>query len=1024
MRNPDPDLNRFKLSLFFIYFLLGFQVFGQQTLPRFRHFSTDNGLSTSSVTSIVQDGEGKIWIGTHDGLNCFYGTFFKKYFQKDGPEAGLNQSAISSLVVAKNGLLWIGTYGGGINVMDPVSQEFLKTPVQVASLNWLQVNCLAEDRLGRIWIGCYEGLAVYDPQTRKLFKLETLPNSNKTIQVLNIAFDGDNNAFIGTPFDGLLVYSLENKFSFKSGIPFSQFKTKAKGIGFFNKIYCKNRSIIACTQSGIYNFFLNQNKIEISDYSQKIGPNLSVETETKAFLKDSEGRSWIAKGSGFVLFDRLGMEIKTDLPYKNRFQESSINELFQDKWGGIWIGSKEGLSYSHPQLGKFDSFSFSNFHQIQSFKIVWSVYTKDDVQFLLGTESGLFQFDSKNYKMAKIELPAGINDVVVYCFLETSKGSILAGTSMGLFELHKTNGKFRSKKVHTDVSGVISSIVQLRNGDFLFGTYDERGVYLVSNSGEIKNHFLHDPNSKTSLVNNSINCIVKGVDGDIWIGTDKGFSQFDQRRKSFDNTIWESSEQKRKISPLIYGIADFKDELWLGTFGSGIIVFDKGSRSFSRITTKEGLSNESIYQLQNKGDFVWASTNRGFCLIEKKRKKVKCFSESDGLQSDEYNHFASFKNPVSDKIYFGGLQGFDEVTAFKNPTNNNPPQVVLSSLFLLSDSGKTALPISSKNLILNPGEENLEIEFSALNYLMPEKNKYAYELEGTKHGRIYLGEKNKLTLIKLLPGKFILKIFASNNEGIWNTKPLEIAIEVRPHFWEKIWFKIMLGLAILIVIGLVFRLYLKARLRKQTVEFERQQAIKQERNRISADMHDDLGTGLTSIKMLSELVQIKSGQRDEPELKKIARYSEELIDNLNTIVWALNDGNDHLNHMLAYFRSYIKNQFEYKEMDLNLDISISQEMELWELSGGLRRNIFLILKESLHNVFKHSGADKVDIRFKASEGHLEFWIHDNGKGVDFEKINFGNGLRNLKNRALAIGGTLTMENKAGLTMFCRIKLYN
>jgi hypothetical protein len=341
---------------------------------------------------------------------------------------------------------------------------------------------------------------------------------------------------------------------------------------------------------------------------------------------------------------------------------------------------------------------------------------------------------------------------------------------------------------------------------------------------------------------------------------------------------------------------------------------------------------------------------------------------------------------------------------------------------------------SSRSLSLNTGnwlfehdEQNLEIEFAALNYLMPEKNAFAYELTGAGEKRIPLGSKNKITLVNLQPGTYVLRIFGSNNESTWSKQALQIGFTVKPPFWGTWWFRLLTGLLVLSIIILIFNLYLKARLREQTLDFEKKAAVRKERSRISAEMHDDLGSGLTSIKMLSELMNIRKGNMSGLELQKIAQRSDEMVESLNTIVWALNDRNDRLEHVIAYLRSYISSAFEDSNIALDLEVNTENAIRGLEIHGEMRRNIFLILKESINNIFKHSGASRAIIRINAASTGLSMEIIDNGKGIDPEKTSStGNGLRNLQTRATNLGGKISFENNiaGGLNVSFNMPDYN
>jgi signal transduction histidine kinase/ligand-binding sensor domain-containing protein len=996
--------------LFFAFLLLIFEIQAQERMPRFRNFGIREGLSTSSVTKICQDKEGKIWIGTHDGLNCFYGTHFRNFYQDRKKQFGLKQSAISDLLCDRNGRLWIATYGGGISLMDPVSQEFLPIPEPLRKIPWIQTNSIAEDSEGKIWIGFYEGLLIYNPANGSIKRWDKIPGSNTTLQAGRINFDSQENAFVATPFQGIHCISNSGK-NWLASLPFDSFGKAPSGLTFFHQLYPNRKGILACTQAGILKFKLENGKIIIEKGQ--------FETEECfAWLKDANGREWFADGQKSLrIVNKNSLEIPLWLHYQGNLPSEKIVDIFQDRWGGIWTGGSGGLSYSHPQLSKFNSWSCKMGKNDSDLKIIWSVFTPNDQDFLIGSETGLFQFQNSSYRFIPIQLSGDANDsrTVVYSFCRLKNGHILAGTDQGLVEINNFPGpKPNAKKVFPEVQGLISAITELKDGKILFGTYDERGLFLTDNQGRLIKKFENKSQDPNSLINNSVNCFLPGLDGRLWIGTDGGIGVLDPLKLSFDNSLWDIWPDKSKNSPLIYSIVEFDNQVWFATFGSGILVLDKQKRTFKQIGLAEGLPNESVYRLEKQGDMVWASTNRGLCLLDRRTFAVKVFTEGDGLQSDEFNHFSSFSNQTSGKIYFGGVLGFDEVSSYLKPENFNPPRIVLSSARVSSADSSRSLSLNTGNWLFEHDEQNLEIEFAALNYLMPEKNLFAYELSGAGEKRIPLGSKNKITLVNLQAGTYVLKIFGSNNESTWSKQPFQISFTVKPPFWGTWWFRLLAGLLVLSIIILIFSLYLKARLREQTLDFEKKAAVRKERSRISAEMHDDLGSGLTSIKMLSELMHIRTGNKSEPELQKIAQRSDEMVESLNTIVWALNDRNDRLEHVIAYLRSYTSSAFEDSNIALELEINMENAIRSLEIHGEMRRNIFLILKESINNIFKHSGANKVLIRINAATTGLSMHIIDNGKGINPEKLSStGNGLKNLQTRATILGGAISFEDNMG-----------
>lgn len=1006
-------LNKFLFGIIFLIFGLPRNLVAQMEegyLPKFRHFGIDEGLSTSAVTSLVQDKEGKIWIGTHDGLNCAYGTHFKKWYQEP---AGLPQSAISDLLCDQSGNLWIQTYGGGLGLLDPVRQQFKPLPKGLKN-DWQQGNNLAEDRQGNIWMGYYEGLQIFNPKSGKAFRTKFLTGHKDPVQVSHIAIDQQGFAWIATPFQGIFVCRLSDGIQTLAHLPFFDFHVATQGLGFFHRIYSKDKGIIACTQKGLFTYQYSQGKIEYQPVT------LPLRGEPKAWLEDKSGNSWIGTDQGEILvFDKNGKQWPTHLPYRGHYMAGAVTELVSDEMGGIWVGGEAGLGYTHTQLGKFKSFSYSPEIQNDAFKIVWSIFTEDDANFLIGSQKGLFRFNRNSFESTPVLNENKLTIGPVYTLVPWGKNRVLAGTRQGLLVLHFHQGKWLAKKIFPEIQGVIGSILVLNNGDLLAGSYDERGLYKIQNPEGNASvlSFTNDPKNSLSLCNNSINIISKTIDNQIFIGTDNGFSYFNPITNQFDNKPWNNLRKlKPGISPLIYGMTETKDDLWLGTFGSGMLVFNRKSQIWQQLSRQDGLPNESVYCLAVQGKFVWASTNQGLAKIDLQTKKVQTFTQGDGLQSNEFNHFAIFQNPVSKRTYFGGIQGFDEISHYVKPGNNLAPKVILSSSTILGSESEIPLKMAEHPWKIEPEHRNIELEFAALNYLMPEKNQFSYRIKDNSANLIHLGTKNKVTLINLEKGKYTLEVFGANNEGIWNPRPLLLSFEVLPFFYETWWFRGILILGFFLGIFGVARLYLQARLKQQMLILERENAVREERNRISSEMHDDLGSGLTLIKMLSDLLLLKQKSDAPEEIQKIAQRSEALVDSLNTIIWALNDRNDDLKAMVGYFRQYAISLFENTQIKTEFEAKIGPDVANFQIPGEIRRNIYLILKEALQNIMKHSNADKVMIRISVEKNRFEMLINDNGTEKKTHKPSGGNGLRNMRNRAKACGGWLEVDEHNGFTI--------
>lgn len=987
----------------------------QTFLPKFRSYGLQEGLSTSGVTAICEDRQGKIWIGTDDGLNCHFGTYFKQFFQRKEGETGLNQSAISDLICDKSGQIWISTYGGGINLLDPVSQQFKPIPQPLQVLKWKQAFCIKEDERQRIWMGFNEGLAVFDPKTGRLDTISLCPDGKSRLEVQKIANDKQGNVFVATAFEGVVIYQYMQKPTVVDHISFRQLDAARSGIGFFNHLFAEDNSIYASSQHGLYRFSRENGET----HWQKM--SALPKAIHYAYFVDNARNTWTATNSGLEVKDKTGKKLPLDLPYQGSLRESGITTFYSDSRKGLWIGGSRGVHYHHPQMSKFQSFAFDPYLHENRLEITWTGFTENDKQFLIGSESGLFLFDAPTFRLKEIKSKTNSKPPITYKIIKCPDGKILAGTSEGIYQIVYSQNQWSCEKYAPQLNAFISDMFALADGMLLVATYDEKGLILLDKQGNIKETHVHNA-APNSLINNSISCLYPANNGNIWICTDNGISEYDPFGKTFNNEVWLKNPNK-SFSPLIYGVADLDNEVWFASFGSGIMVYNKKTQKYSFLNRENGMPNESVYQLRLKGNTVYASTNKGLCCIDAKTKKIQVFTEGDGLQSNEFNHFASWTCQTSGNIYFGGLNGFDEVSNMLPSSNTYPSTVALSSASIVGSSQK--LPLDGSPWQLQHHQQNIELEFAAINYLMPEKNSYQYWFGANNSNAVSMGTKNKITLVNLQPGQYTLNVNGSNSDGRWSSLPLSIPIDMEYPWWQTWWFRVLVFLIILGILLLIFRLYLKAQLKKQVLDFERQQAVRVERNRISSEMHDDLGSGLTSIKMQSELLKLKSGKEPSKELEQIATRADELVDNLNTIVWALNDRNDKLEAVVAYLRLFAAKQFDEHNIILHSDIEIVSSAANLEIPGEVRRNLYLILKESIHNLIKHAQASEAWLTLKAKENGIVVSLRDNGQGMKQNgKSLGGNGLLNMRERANQMKANIEVIEADGVEVKLMVPLYN
>jgi signal transduction histidine kinase len=456
---------------------------------------------------------------------------------------------------------------------------------------------------------------------------------------------------------------------------------------------------------------------------------------------------------------------------------------------------------------------------------------------------------------------------------------------------------------------------------------------------------------------------------------------------------------------------DTNGNVWIGTRFDGIfrLQFDGDSiRSVSRLSTLEGLTDNFIYTLHcDQQNNLWAGTQTGLDKITFRNGNftISNISRNNNFFQSIYR-IASRGNIIWAQTREGTL--FKIISSRTDPPAPPPVLVTLSKVNGNPGSSPTRqFPYYDNNLLFNVAAPSFTDEKSV---------RYSYQLQGSGNSRWSDPSREaSLNFINLPPGKYNLLVRAEFPESMYPAQQSSLSFIILPPWWQTWWFRAMSVVLLTVVIVIIIKAYVGRKLEKQRMALEKQQAIQMERTRIATDMHDDLGSGLSSIRFLSEKVKRNTfSEVSRTDVDKILISSAELIDKMNEIVWAMNEKNDTLADLLTYIRAYAKEYCE--ENGLSCEIFLPDMIPDTFVSGEFRRNIFLTIKESLHNIIKHSGATRAELSFLVNAGFFAS-IRDNGKGFDLTeamKNSSGNGLKNMRKRIESIGGKFSISSGEGI----------
>jgi ligand-binding sensor domain-containing protein/signal transduction histidine kinase len=785
---------------------------------RFEHFSLEEGLSQSVVTSVLQDRTGYLWVGTEDGLNRYDGYNFKVYKPDTDNQNSLSDNWITSLAEDAQGYLWVGTRLGGLNRYDPTTDKFTRfqhDEANPSSISNNKVSSILPDQ-NSLWIGTEYGLDYYNPRTntfehhRLSNDLTSGPSSNSITAIFK---DSDGILWVGTYNAGLNAYNISTgKFEV-----YKNAEGDASSLS-HNRVLSiqedQEGKLWVGTANGL-NRFESAGKYFTRFINSKKDPDSISDNSIYVIYKDHAGSLWFGTKNGL---DRYDSQLKKFIHHRhqptvqNSLSNNTVYAIYEDFNGVLWIGTfGGGLNKYNRQQDKF-AYYRNNPDDPNSLSadLVFPIYVHSNGMVWIGTQGGgLNRFDPQNGHFSQYrhnpEDPISISSDDVYAVTADHSGNLWVGTSAGLDYLDLKTGIFTSfqpdPNLDNSLSGVpVYAIFEDSHRNLWVGT--SRGLDLFDTKSQTFNHYETDENDPLSLIGTFITSIIEDDQGNIWVGT------FDDGLKRISPNLTNITQYKnnpKDITTLsndsiISLFQDSRKNIWIGTTGGGINLYRPETNTFARFTEKDGLSNNVVYGiLEDNQNYLWLSTNFGLSRFDTANKTFRNFTSSNGLQSNEFNQNA-FAKDAKGNLYFGGIAGFNVFSPREIKDNPIPPPVVLTSITL---DGKPLNPDitaeSLREITLIWPQDSFEFEFAALAYGQSSKNQYSYKLENFDTDWNNTGYNRTGRYTNLPGGTYTLHLRGSNNDGTWNEIGTSIKVTIVPPFWETVWFQVFLTLAVFVV---------------------------------------------------------------------------------------------------------------------------------------------------------------------------------------------------------------------------------
>lgn len=754
---------------------------------RFNNLSINEGLSQSSVFSIVQDEKGFVWIATQDGLNKYDGHDFLTYYHSQFDTNTILSNTINCLYHdSTRDFLWIGT-SSGLNILDLVKNKL--SSINVGSTLKNEITGITGDAYGQIWVNVLDQ-GVYVAKDKQLKKIINEPV---------------NHVFI---FENKLIASLDDK-GYEVDLVSKKLFKKPK---YHHLVDIKkvDGKIVLLKENGL-SILKGDQVIRLEEeYDLLKGARFTS-------LLNENNTIWIGtQNKGLFLLDVENNTIQNyqhDINQKYSLADNNVTTIFKDYAGIIWVGTENnGMSlfdYTKQNI-KYIGVKTPNKSGLSS-KIIWSISSDEFGNIFIGTDNGLDIYNQFSNRIRNTSLK-GNNIRALY-----TENHILVGADDALYKTDFSAGKvtfnnfFRGLKDSNFIDITVYTITQQNENNFLLGTNKGLLQFNIQNKNY---HFFNEKN--TNITSNDVRVVFKDQDEEWWIGTSVGLNKL---RFITDTSVAFSSYLPSNNPNSISGeiittiTQDDSGYLWIGTYDGALNKFDTKKNTFTNYSVKDGLSNNAIYGILIAEGHLWISTNRGISTLNLKTNKFKNYFESDGLQSNEFNTGA-FHQTKYGELFFGGVNGVSHFFPSDLKSNTAIPKLALNKVLVnnkelnLIDKYKDQNPSYIDEIELNYSQNNLAIYFSSLHYSNSLKNKYRYFIRELQDTSLITSNTGVANYASLSPGSYTLVVYASNSDGVWTQKPLELKIKINPPFWGTWWFRVaVFGLIGLIIFSLIrFRL--------------------------------------------------------------------------------------------------------------------------------------------------------------------------------------------------------------------------
>ncbi|MGA9637737.1 hybrid sensor histidine kinase/response regulator transcription factor [Flavobacterium sp.] len=938
---------------------------------KFKHFSSKEGLSQSSVITIFQDKKGYIWFGTRDGLNKFDGNKFTIYRSNYRDTTSLTHSWVTAIYEDTKGDLWVGTKDG-LNKYNPITNNF-KQHHHLSKKNSLSNNeiwGITALNSGTLAISTSKGVNKLDIKTNQFTHLLHQPKESNSIS------DNRTRGFLKSKNGKLWITTLaaidvyNPKTQKWAHYKYPENTLKEAHVNNAPVLFeAKNGIIWLGYEGGLAQFNSKTNTFEPYNLKGK----KAIQSSVRTIYQDKKQQLWVGTYSGLFILNIQNQELKKYIHNENdskSLSQNSIYKIIEDSKGDIWIGTwAGGINYFDRSFDRFKQLTAGSKNTMLNYKVVSSIVEDNNQKLWIGTEggginvydrkTGLFEYLTKNN-----DNPNSISSNNIKSMIKDHEGNFWIGThDGGLNFLNPKYTPFRfehfeqSKSNGINIHGCrILSLLEDKQKNIWIGTLTN-GLLFYNRA---ENSF-----TKLQKSTKSVSCIVQSTNPNvILIGGTQGLEKVQIDTKEISPISLKSEANDYHLIKSVNCIYEDKNQnYWVGTEGQGLFLYQSKNNKTINYGKAEGLPNEIIYGILYNQNNLWISTNDGLSKLDLKTHQFENFDESDGLQGNEFN-YGSFLKTSNDELLFGGQNGLNYFFPKNIKSNTHFPAL---DIYAIEVNNKPFLKITDSNQVieLKYNQNDFNIDFVALSFSQPNKNNYAIKLEGFDQDWNDIGNKKSATYTNIDEGTYVFKVKASNSNGIWNEKETTITIKVLPAPWYTWWayliYIILISIALYFVRKLILiRIQERNELKNEKLEKDKLEEVNKLKLQFFTNISHEFRTPLTLILgPVQQLAKVKNNNEFvKRNLDTIQRNTKVLLQLINELLdfRKSEDGKFKLNASkdnLIPFIQNIKLSFEElaRQKNIHYIFSTTEEaIEVWFDKIKMNKIIFNLLS----NAFKFS----------------------------------------------------------------------